>query len=152
MTLDQANAGLATVADGLRQSPENDRAFHLGVGALGEGRGTLRSEARPLVRLLSAAALLVLLIVCANVAGLLLARDAARQRERAVRASLGATRWRLVRQSLTESVLVGIAGGAAGLVVANWGISALYALGVPESVDLRLRGVVVALTFGVGVL
>jgi predicted permease len=151
-TLDQANAELAAVADGLRQSPENDRAFHLAVGPLGEGRGTLRSEARPLIRLLSAAALLVLLIVCANVAGLLLARDAARQRERAVRASLGATRWGLVRQSLTESVLVGVAGGAAGVVVASWGVPALYALGVPESVDLRLRGVVVALTFGVGVL
>ena len=118
---------------------------------LGEGRGTLRTEARPLVRLLSAAALLVLLIVCANVAGLFLARDAARRRELAVRASLGATGWRLVGQSLTEAVLLGIAGGAAGLVVANWGIPALYALGVPESVDLRLRGVVVALTFGIGV-
>ena len=151
-TIEQANAGLATVAEGLRQSPENDRAFHLGVGPLGEGRRGLRSEARPLVRLLSAAALLVLLIVCANVAGLLLVRDAARQRERAVRASLGATRWALVRQSLTESVLIGIAGSVAGVVVANWGIPGLYALGVPESVDLRLRGVVVALTFGIGAL
>jgi predicted permease len=140
------------VAERLRQLPENDRAFPLGAGPLGEGRGTLRSEARPLVRLLSAAALLVLLSVCANVGGLLLARDASRQRERAVRASLGATGWTLIRQALTESVLVGVAAGAAGVVVANWGIPALHALGVPESVDLRLRSVVVALTFGVGVL
>jgi predicted permease len=151
-TLEQANAGLATVAERLRQFPENDRAFQLGVGPLGEGRETLRSEARPLVRLLAAASLLVLLIVCANVAGLLLARDAARRRERAVRASLGATGWTLVRQSLAESVLLGLVGGAAGVVVANWGIPGLYALGVPESVDLRLRSVVVALTFGVGLL
>jgi predicted permease len=113
-TRDQVNSGLAVVAERLRQFPENDREFHLGAVPLGEGRGTLRTEARPLVRLLSAAALLVLLIVCANVAGLFLARDAARRRELAVRASLGATGWRLVGQSLTEAVLLGIAGGAAG--------------------------------------
>ncbi len=149
-TRDQVNSGLAILADRLRQSPENDREFHLGAVPLGEGRGTLRAEAGPLVWLLTAAALLVLLIVCANVAGLLLARDAARRRELAVRASLGATAWRLVRQSLTESVLLGIAGGVAGVVVANWGIRGLYALGVPESLDLRLRGVVLVLTFGIG--
>ena len=99
------------LAERMRQFPENDRAFHLSAARLGEGRESLRTEARPLVRLLSAAALLVLLIVCANVAGLFLARDAARRRELAVRASLGATGWRLVRQSLTESILLGIAGG-----------------------------------------
>ena len=149
-TRDQVASGLATLAERLRQFPENDRAFHLSAARLGEGRESLRTEARPLVRLLSAAALLVLLIVCANVAGLFLARDAARRRELAVRASLGATGWRLVRQSLTESILLGIAGGAGGVLVANWGIPGLYALGIPESVDLRLSGVVVVLTFGVG--
>ena len=149
-TRDQVASGLATLAERMRQFPENDRAFHLSAARLGEGRESLRTEARPLVRLLSAAALLVLLIVCANVAGLFLARDAARRRELAVRASLGATAWRLVRQSLTESILLGIAGGAGGVLVANWGIPGLYALGIPESVDLRLSGVVVVLTFGVG--
>ena len=149
-TRDQAASGLATLAERMRQFPENNRAFHLSAARLGEGRESLRTEARPLVRLLSAAALLVLLMVCANVAGLFLARDAARRRELAVRASLGATGWRLVRHSLTESILLGIAGGAGGVYVANWGIPGLYPLGIPESVDLRLSGLVVVLTFGVG--
>src|SRR5260221_4943652 len=118
----------------------------------------MRREYSPTIYGLFIVVTLVLLIACANVANLLVARAALRSAEISVRLAVGAGRWRLVRQLLTESVLLAALGGAVGVLFAFWGKSALLTLTdkdtgiLPNGVDLSLNWRVLAFTLAVSLL
>jgi putative ABC transport system permease protein len=135
VSLDQARAQMTSLAASLTQElPDFDTGWGVKVVPL---RDELSGGIKPALLVLSGAVAFVLLIACANVANLLLARGAARQREIAIRSALGAVRSRVVRQLLTESLVLGLLGGAAGLLVASWSLIALIAL---SPVDLTGLG------------
>ncbi len=122
--------------------------------------GSRKQYANPLYLLMLAVGI-ILMIACANVAGLMLARSAARRKEMAVRLALGAGRTRIVRQLLTESVMLSVLGGALGILFAYWGAHAIVsfvssnqtrALGFAAGVDMRVLGFTVAVSLVTGIL
>ena len=157
VSIEQARAGLAALAKRLEQAhPESDTGKGINPVPLQEQRvGNLRPA---LVMLLGAVGF-VLLIACVNIANLLLSRASVRVREMAVRRALGADRLRIVRQLLTESVLLSVLGGAVGLLVGMWGVSALKSIApgaTPRLDEIGIDPVVLAfaaaLSMGTGLL
>src|SRR6185369_8957135 len=150
---DQANADIkAITAQIARDNP--DRASRLGANVCSLAEELIGETRRPLIVLMVAVAF-VLLIASANLANLLLSRALSRSKEVAVRTALGATRGRLVRQLLTESVLLSFAGGIAGVAVAFWSFEFLRHLippGLSLFVDLRIDTLVLVFTLALAVI
>ena len=147
-SVEQANIQLTTIADRLRTSL-SDFGDHKTFAAV-PLRDRLVGPVQGTVYLLAGAVGLLLLIACANVANLLLARATSRAREIALRAALGASRWRIVRQLTVESLMLGIAGGVLGIALAIAGTAALVQVApatLPRLSEVRVDGTV--LLFGV---
>jgi predicted permease len=159
MSLDQATASLRVLATQMRNAhPELPEEFLRMSAESTEGVNAFQGMASLLLPVFAFLALLtvlsgfVLLIGCANIAGLLIGRAAARQREIAMRLALGAGRGRLVRQLLTESLLLAVLGGAAGVLLAIWFVGSAGAIGarlpIPIDLDLRIDRRVLAYALG----
>jgi len=160
-TRDAAQANLATLAAQLAETyPQSNSGVLAMLQPAGKGRPDIRQQLVPVASMLMAVVAAVLLIACANVANLMLARFSARRREIAVRLSMGASRIRLLRQLLTEGILMSLAGGALGLLIAAWlmrvlvsgpVLQSLLPVRIDVSPDLRVLGFTFLLSIATGI-
>ena len=152
VSLSQAQAESNTVASQLAQAYPKENGGR--TARVESFRELMVSNVRPMLWLLFAAVGVILLIACANLANLLLARGLSRHREIAVRAAMGATRWRLIRQMLTETTLISVLGGVGGIFLAYWGLYGLLKLpqNFVNTEDATLDTRVLVFTLAVSVL
>ena len=148
VTLAQAQADTDAISKRLEQQyPDSNQGWNLRMVSL---REQLVGNTRSTLYILFGAVGFVLLIACANVANLLLVRAAGRQKEIALRTALGAGRVRIIRQMITESVLLALMGGALGTLLAFWGVELLVKLSegsIPPTAQIRIDATVLAFTF-----
>ncbi len=153
VSFEQASANMDSVGQNLaRAYPEVNKGTGITLVPL---KMDVVGQVRGILLVLLGAVSFVLLIACANVANLLLARSTGRSREFAIRSALGASPWRVIRQLLTESVMLGIAGGGIGLLLAKWGTHAILAVlpeTLPRTEDIGIDGHVLYFTLGISVL
>ena len=153
VTLEQAQAEMISIASNIeQQNPVTNEGLSVNVTSL---RASLVGDYKKALLILLGVVGFVLLIACVNVANLLLARATARQKEIAIRAALGANRKRIFRQLLTESLMLGLIGGAIGLVLALWGMDLLLAaipIDIPFWMKFDLDGRVLGFTFACSLL
>src|SRR5580698_91591 len=153
VTIDQARADLGRISAGLaNEYPDTNKDTAAYMDLLTDN---MLGGVRPALLILLGSVAFVLLIACVNVGNLLLARSSVRAREIAIRATLGAGSSRLIRQLLTESVLLAMTGGALGVLIAQWGTRAaihLLPATLPRAANVAVDGRVLAFTFAISVL
>ena len=153
VTLQQAQAELDGIGKQLEIAyPDYNKGWGVNLVPMHE---QIVGDIRPVLLVLLAAVAFVLLIACANVANLLLSRAASRRKELALRAALGADRMRLIRQMLTESMVLAMMGGGFGVLLAYWGIQLLVAFApgnIPRLQEITIDPRVLAFTFGISLL
>ncbi|MGE0882127.1 MAG: ABC transporter permease [Blastocatellales bacterium] len=160
VSLDQAQAEMSTMSNQLAQAyPANNTGLNIRVDQLNE---KVVGNVRLPLLVLSVTVGFVLLIACANVACLLLARAASRQKEAALRSALGASRWRIIRQLLTESFLLSFCGATIGILFAVWGVdwltslmignSSSFAVRLPRLAEIQIDTTALAFTFAISMI